>query len=92
MRPGYETLDHHSPRNPYPYRHTSEMRRPQIITERLANGGIRQTVVDAADLESGRERAGEEMQISARLRRALNSGDPAVALRARKLQLLMLST
>jgi hypothetical protein len=91
MRPGYETLDYRS----LPYRHHSEMRRPQTITERLPNGWERTTIVDGADLEaarrqSSRGRVTQEERMSADLRRALNSSDPAVALRARKLQLLML--
>jgi hypothetical protein len=85
MRPGYETLDYRS----LPYRHHSEMRRPQTITERLPNGWERHTIVDGADLDD--LEAGRAPQMSAHLRSALNSRDPAVALRARKLQLLMLA-
>ena len=86
MRPGYETLDYRS----LPYRHYSDMRRPVTITEHLADGGLRETIVDGADL--GDLEAGRVPQVSGRLRSALASRDPDVALRARKLQLLMLST
>jgi hypothetical protein len=101
MRPGYETLDRHGTGQPWetaahvrqtfdyrslPFRHYSEMRRRQTITEHLANGSIRQTIVDGADLEAAQSSRGP-----ASLQWALDSGDPDLALRARKLQLLKLS-
>jgi hypothetical protein len=89
MRPGYETLDYHG----RPYRHATEMRRPQVITEHLANGWTLSTAVDGADLEAASQssRGPGAEEISASLQRALDSGDPALALRARQLQLLILA-
>jgi hypothetical protein len=81
MRPGYETTGHHPPR--YPYRHYAEMRRPQVITERHADGWTTHTLVDADQLPA---RGGGDA-----LSRLAASGDPALALRARRLQLLRLA-
>jgi hypothetical protein len=83
MRPGYETLDYRS----LPYRHAKEMRHPQWITERLANGWTRQALIDGADLPAG----WRSSSVPDGLQRALDSGDPGLALRARQLQLLMLA-
>jgi hypothetical protein len=83
--PGYETLDRAGP-SPYPYRHYADMRRPQYITTQLANGWHRQTLVDADQLPA---RSGGDME--SQLHMLANSGNPALALRARQLELLRLA-
>jgi hypothetical protein len=83
MRPGYETLDYRC----LPYRHAREMRNPQTITRQLPNGWTRSTLVDGADLPAG----WRSSSVPDGLQRALDSGDPGLALRARQLQLLMLA-
>jgi hypothetical protein len=87
MRPGYETADYHGGQ---PH--------PGWITETLANGHTLMTMAGTAAARErygarglGRQRVTQEGRTSAGLQRALNSSDPAVALRARKLQMLMLA-